>query len=253
MSNDSQPERTLSRGHLLLAGLGAAAAAIPMAADAAVPPAFEQWRDRFRARATARGVSDQTYTRVMGRIEPDMSVFVQIRKQPEFNEQLWQYINRRVSDWRLTAGKAALQKYGPLFARIERDFRVERGTLARAHPRHRQVVGRRGSRDDQEHGDPDNHERKHHGGAGELPHERQGQRKYCGRSTSGHDLLPLPADPASFGLLRLEALLAALGTLAGHHAALPMAARTYGQLATPTSFGAVVAGWGWPAEAGGAV
>ncbi len=45
---------------------------------------------------------------------------------------------------------------------------------------------------------------------------------------------------------RLEALLAALGTLAGHHAALPMAARTYGQLATPTSFGAVVAGWGWP-------
>ena len=29
-------------------------------------------------------------------------------------------------------------------------------------------------------------------------------------------------------------------------AALPMAARTYGQVATPTSFGAVVAGWGWP-------
>ena len=36
----------------------------------------------------------------MSRVEPDMSVFDKMRKQPEFNEQLWQYINRRVSDWR---------------------------------------------------------------------------------------------------------------------------------------------------------
>ena len=45
---------------------------------------------------------------------------------------------------------------------------------------------------------------------------------------------------------RLTALIAALGDLAERHADLPMAARTYGQVATPTSFGAVVAGWGWP-------
>lgn len=45
---------------------------------------------------------------------------------------------------------------------------------------------------------------------------------------------------------RLDGLLSALGALAAAHADLPMAARTYGQVATPTSFGAVVAGWGWP-------
>ncbi len=45
---------------------------------------------------------------------------------------------------------------------------------------------------------------------------------------------------------RLDDLLAGLGRMAGDHADLPMGARTYGQLATPTSFGAVVAGWGWP-------
>ncbi|MFT4149310.1 MAG: adenylosuccinate lyase family protein [Paracoccaceae bacterium] len=45
---------------------------------------------------------------------------------------------------------------------------------------------------------------------------------------------------------RLAALTAALGRLARTHADLPMAARTYGQAATPTSFGAVVAGWGHP-------
>jgi 3-carboxy-cis,cis-muconate cycloisomerase len=44
---------------------------------------------------------------------------------------------------------------------------------------------------------------------------------------------------------RIETLLAALAHLARDHAVTPMAARTYGQYATPTSFGAVVAGWGW--------
>jgi lytic murein transglycosylase len=108
--------------------LGAAASLLPAAALAA-PPGFEQWRDAFRAKATAKGVSDATYTRVMGSIEPDMSVFKKMQKQPEFNEQLWQYINRRVSDWRIAAGREALKKHEALFGRIERDFGVERGTL----------------------------------------------------------------------------------------------------------------------------
>lgn len=45
---------------------------------------------------------------------------------------------------------------------------------------------------------------------------------------------------------RLVRTIAALGALADRTAEMPMAARTYGQYATPTSFGAVVAGWGWP-------
>ncbi len=44
----------------------------------------------------------------------------------------------------------------------------------------------------------------------------------------------------------LKAILQDLAALAEAHADLPMAARTYGQHATPTTFGAVVAGWGWP-------
>src|SRR3954465_15221527 len=100
----------------------------PLAALAAAPPGFEQWRDNFRARALAKGISEAAWSRVMGRIEPDMTVFKQMQKQPEFNEQLWQYINRRASDWRITAGKEALRKHEAVFARIEHDFGVERGT-----------------------------------------------------------------------------------------------------------------------------
>ena len=45
---------------------------------------------------------------------------------------------------------------------------------------------------------------------------------------------------------RLTACLTALADLAETHAELPMAGRTYGQIATPTSFGAVAASWGGP-------
>jgi lytic murein transglycosylase len=121
---------TLTRRALLRCGLAAGAlVAQPLASLANAPPGFDQWRDNFRSRAIAKGISDATWNRVMGRVEPDMSVFNQMRNQPEFNEQIWQYINRRVSDWRIIAGKAALKKNEALFARIEQDYGVERGTL----------------------------------------------------------------------------------------------------------------------------
>jgi peptidoglycan lytic transglycosylase B len=121
--------KTPTRRDLLRTGISVALLARPIAAFAAAPPGFDQWRDGFRSRALAKGISDATYTRVMGRIEPDMSVFKELRNQPEFNEQIWQYINRRVSDWRIIAGKEALRKNEALFARIEQEYGVERGTL----------------------------------------------------------------------------------------------------------------------------
>jgi membrane-bound lytic murein transglycosylase B len=111
----------------LFAGLSAALLAGPALATA--PPGFDEWRDKFHARALAKGISPSTWNRAMGHVEPDMSVFEEMQAQPEFSEQTWQYINRRVSDWRIIHGKEALRKHEALFARIERDFGVERGTL----------------------------------------------------------------------------------------------------------------------------
>lgn len=45
---------------------------------------------------------------------------------------------------------------------------------------------------------------------------------------------------------RLTAAITGLADLADTHRALPMAARTWGVVATPTSLGAVIAGWGGP-------
>jgi lytic murein transglycosylase len=120
-----------ARRNLLVSALGGAAALALGAPGFAQSPTqpFEQWREALRAKARAKGVSDATFSRVMGGLKPDTSVFAEIRNQPEFNQQLWQYINRRVSDWRIQTGQERARTYAPLLARIEKDFGVERNVM----------------------------------------------------------------------------------------------------------------------------
>src|SRR6187455_698265 len=120
-----------TRRACLYFGLAASAAiALPFGASAqsAAQP-FEQWVESFRTRARARGISDATYNRVMTGLKPDMGVFALQRSQPEFSEQLWQYLNRRVSEWRITFGKERAKEFAPLLARIEKDYGVAPVTL----------------------------------------------------------------------------------------------------------------------------
>ena len=111
--------------------LAFAAAAALMAPATAAPAAgdFAQWVARFRAKALARGISGETYDRAMDGLRPDTTGLAAIRAQPEFNEQIWQYLNRRVSDWRVIAGKEKANEYAALFSRIEKDFGVERSVM----------------------------------------------------------------------------------------------------------------------------
>ena len=90
---------------------------------------FSQWVAAFRPRALKRGVSEKTYDRVMGAIKPDTSVYALQRQQPEFTEPLWQYINRRCSEFRVITGKTRERDHGALLARIERDYGVDRFLL----------------------------------------------------------------------------------------------------------------------------
>ena len=117
----------IGRRTFLSAALGAATVlASPNGANAA---SFSQWVETFRARARARGISDATYTRVMSGIKPDTSVYALDRAQPEFTEEVWQYLNRRVSDWRILTGKERAKEYAPLLDRIERTYGVDRYIL----------------------------------------------------------------------------------------------------------------------------
>ena len=87
--------------------------------------AFDEWIVAFRTKAIARGIAPETYTRVMQGLRPDTTGLEAIRNQPEFNQQLWQYLNRATTDWKISAGKEKAKQYAPLLSRIERDFGVE--------------------------------------------------------------------------------------------------------------------------------
>jgi lytic murein transglycosylase len=86
---------------------------------------FAQWVEAFRARARARGISDATYNRVMGGLKPDTSVYALDKDQPEFHEEIWQYLNRRVSDWRIETGKARAREAMPVLQRVEKAYGVD--------------------------------------------------------------------------------------------------------------------------------
>src|SRR4051794_11805311 len=97
----------LQRRALLRGGLAAAALAFTRAEASAQSSSmsFPQWVASFKSRALARGISEQTYDRVMAGVKPDTAVYALDKAQPEFNEETWQYLNRRVSDWRIQRGR----------------------------------------------------------------------------------------------------------------------------------------------------
>ena len=65
---------------------------------------------RFRARAHgARRLGCDLYARHGRARSPTPRFSNADRDQPEFNEKVWQYLNRRVSDWRITTGKEKAQ------------------------------------------------------------------------------------------------------------------------------------------------
>jgi len=119
--------RRISRRGLIgafgaLAGLSSGSALFSQAAR----PAFAHWVENFRARARGRGVSDATYSRVMATINPDTSLYALDRAQPECREEVWQYLNRRVSDWRIRTGKQRAKEHASLLERVEREYAVDR-------------------------------------------------------------------------------------------------------------------------------
>jgi peptidoglycan lytic transglycosylase B len=130
ISRAAPPVPSLTRRALVSGVLGATAyLAFGERAFAVQTPAFAHWVAGFRPRALKRGISEQTYDRVMGAVTPDTSVFAEYRSQPEFTELMWQYINRRCSGWRVTTGKERAKEYAGLLARVEKDYGVDRYIL----------------------------------------------------------------------------------------------------------------------------
>jgi membrane-bound lytic murein transglycosylase B len=129
MNDSGKLPSTFTRRRTVLGGAALLASTLPGVRSADAAASFSQWVETFRPRALAKVVSNETYSRVMQSLKPDTSVYALDRAQPEFNEETWQYINRRVSDWRISTGRERLRQHAPLLSRLERDYGVDRHIL----------------------------------------------------------------------------------------------------------------------------
>lgn len=107
---------------LILAGL--------FASPAWPDESFQAWLKAFRAEAEAQGITAQTLDRALTGVEPIPRIIELDRRQPEFTETFWRYLDQRVSEQRVERGRALLAEQAPLFSEIERRYGVQPRFLA---------------------------------------------------------------------------------------------------------------------------
>ncbi len=100
-----------------------AACLVAGAAHAATP---SQWVKSFWPTAKAAGISWNTYQAALGDFKPDPEVLAKANNQAEFNQKIWLYLHKTVSERRIITGRALLGQYGPLLNKIEAKYGVDR-------------------------------------------------------------------------------------------------------------------------------
>lgn len=91
---------------------------------------FESFIRNFEATALAAGVTQQTYAKAMYGLTPDPNVPELVTSQPEFTTPLWEYIDKRVTEWRLTKGKEAIAEHKALLTATGEKYGVDPYLLA---------------------------------------------------------------------------------------------------------------------------
>lgn len=77
---------------------------------------FADFLVQFRSEALANGVAAATYDNLMAGLTPDPRVPDLVETQPEFTTPVWDYLDARVTAYRIERGRAALGRNADLFA-----------------------------------------------------------------------------------------------------------------------------------------
>ena len=109
-----------------LALASAAALGTPSPAAAQSQAQFDAFVARLKPEALRAGVAAATFDRAFRGLGPDREAIVKSRAQPEFRQTLAQYVDTRVSDTRIAAGRQNYQQWADALARIERAYGVDR-------------------------------------------------------------------------------------------------------------------------------
>jgi membrane-bound lytic murein transglycosylase B len=102
----------------------------PMARAASTPElpqfaSFPAWRDAFRARALAQGVSAQTFDAAFHGVGVNAEVVHLDGRQAEFTKPLWEYLDGAASPARVDGGRAQAARLASTLSAIERRYGVD--------------------------------------------------------------------------------------------------------------------------------
>jgi membrane-bound lytic murein transglycosylase B len=87
---------------------------------------LQDWIAAFRPRALAAGIDAATFDAAFQDATFDRVVIERDRNQGEFTRTIWDYLDRAVSDLRITNGQEMLAKHANLLNQIEARYHVDR-------------------------------------------------------------------------------------------------------------------------------
>lgn len=112
--------------HMLLAVAILVSAQLPTnSARSATDPAFDAWIADLRREALTKGISAGTFDAAFQGVAPIGRIIELDRRQPEFTQTFWGYMDRRLTDERIATGSEMLRTHGALLRRVEREYGVQ--------------------------------------------------------------------------------------------------------------------------------
>jgi membrane-bound lytic murein transglycosylase B len=99
----------------MLRWLAMIALSVLLSAAPARAETFDEFILAFEAKAVAAGVSRETYRAATSGLTPDPTTPELVETQPEFTTPIWDYLDTRITDGRITRGRAAIEANGALF------------------------------------------------------------------------------------------------------------------------------------------
>ena len=91
---------------------------------------FVRWLNDFSIQARQEGISGETWNRAFKDVvEPDELVLERAAYQPEFVQEVWEYLDTRVNRIAIDKGLEMKSRYGPLLSSLEDQFGVDENVL----------------------------------------------------------------------------------------------------------------------------
>jgi len=86
---------------------------------------FSSWLEGVRQEARAKGISEVTLHEAFDGLQPIPRVIELDRRQPEFTQTFWRYLDARVTEGRVERGRMLLELHAELLAGIEKQYGVQ--------------------------------------------------------------------------------------------------------------------------------